>query len=117
MQASAAFNGYWYYGSWRYNPSLTLTWSKDWEEETNGLFPDRKIEVGVFVPAMQVGKTLKLNDTTTVEPWAGAALDVTFLDEVAISGCADRQQSQHRLAASSRPELRFRQQRPTRHHR
>ena len=35
---------------------------------------------------MQVGKTLKLNDTTTMEPWAGAALDVTFLDDVAISG-------------------------------
>ncbi len=89
VQASGAFNGYWYSGTWRLNPSLTLTWSKDWEEEVNGLFPDREIEVGVFVPAMQIGKTLRLSDTATVEPWAGAAIDVTFLNDVAITGLPD----------------------------
>ena len=89
VQASGALNGYWYSGTWRFNPSLTLTWSKDWEEETNGLFPDRQIEVGVFAPAVQIGKTLRLSDTATVEPWAGAAVDVTFLNNVAIAGLPD----------------------------
>ncbi len=89
IQASGAFNGYWYRGTWRLNPSLTLTWSKDWEEEKNGLFPDRQIEVGVLVPALQIGNTLRLSDTTTLEPWAGAALDVTFLNDVKITGLPD----------------------------
>jgi hypothetical protein len=89
IQASAALNGYWYRGLWRLNPSLTLTWSKDWEEEENGLFPDRVIEVGVLVPALQIGNTLRLSDTTTMEPWAGAALDVTFLNDVKITGLPD----------------------------
>lgn len=89
IQASGALNGYWYSGTWRFNPSLTLTWSKDWEEEKNGLFPDREIEVGVLVPALQIGKTLRLSDTATVEPWAGAAIDVTFLNDVAITGLPD----------------------------
>ena len=86
VQASGSLNGYWYFGTWRVNPSATVTWSTDWETENNGLFPDREIEVGVFVPALQLGKTLQLSDKTTVEPWAGAALDVTFLNDVRISG-------------------------------
>lgn len=86
MQASAAINGYWYKNNWRFNPSLTLTWSKDWETESNGLFPDRKIEIGIFVPAVQFGKTLRLSDTVTVEPWAGAALDVSFLNDTFTTG-------------------------------
>ena len=86
VQASAAINGYWYKDNWRFNPSLTLTWSKDWETETNGLFPDREIEIGILVPAVQLGKTFRLSDTTTVEPWAGAAMDVTFLNDVRVTG-------------------------------
>ena len=86
VQASGSLNGYWYFGTWRVNPSATVTWSKDWETENSGFFADREIEVGVFVPALQAGKTLRLSDKATVEPWAGAALDVTFLSDVRITG-------------------------------
>jgi hypothetical protein len=86
LQGSAAVNGYWYSGTWRFNPSLTLAMSRDWEEETNGFFPDRTITSGVLTPAVQFGNTLRLSDTLTVEPWAGAALDWTFLSEVKTDG-------------------------------
>ena len=86
IQASAAVNGYWFNGTWRFNPGLTLSWSKDWEEETNGLFPDRTIVVGVLTPSFQLGNTLRLSDTTTVEPWVGASLDWTFQSETHTSG-------------------------------
>ncbi len=86
LQGSAAVNGYWYRDTWRFNPSISLALSRDWEEETNGLFPDRTITSGVLTPAVQFGNTLRLSDTTTVEPWAGAALDWTFLSEVDTDG-------------------------------
>lgn len=86
LQASTGVTGYFYSGTWRTTPSLTLAWSKDWEEEANGFTPDRTIETGVLTPSVQFGKTLKLSDTATVEPWAGAALDWTFLADTHTSG-------------------------------
>ena len=86
LQSSAALNGYWYKGTWRFTPGLTLAWSKDWESENNGFLNDRTIETGVLTPSFQLGNTLRLSDTTTVEPWAGAALDWTFLSDVHTAG-------------------------------
>jgi hypothetical protein len=86
LQASAALSGYWYKGTWRFTPALTFAWSKDEEQETDGLFPDRTIETAVLTPSLQIGNTLRVNDKVTVEPWAGAALDFTLLSEVETAG-------------------------------
>jgi outer membrane autotransporter protein len=86
VQASAALTGYWYKDTWRFTPGLTVSWSKDWEEEDNGLLPDRTIEVGIFTPSVQFGNTITLSDKATMEPWIGAALDWTFLNDIHTSG-------------------------------
>jgi outer membrane autotransporter protein len=89
VQASAGVTGYWYKDTWRFTPGLSLSWSKDWEEEVSGfLLPDRTIEIGVLTPSLQIGNTWRLSDTTTVEPWLGAALDWTFINETDVSGGA-----------------------------
>ncbi len=86
VQASAGLTGYWYKDTWRFTPGLTLSWSKDWEEEDNNLLPDRTIETGILTPSVQFGNTVNLSNTTTMEPWIGAALDWTFLNETDVSG-------------------------------
>ena len=37
---------------------------------------------------LQIGDTLRIDDKTTVEPWAGAALDYTFLNRTDTEGFA-----------------------------
>lgn len=86
IQASAGLTGYWYKDTWRFTPGLTVSWSKDWEEENNAFVPDRTIEVGILTPSVQFGNTLTLSGNTTVEPWIGAALDWTFLNDTRTSG-------------------------------
>lgn len=39
LQSSAALTGYWYKGTWRLTPGVTLAWSKDWEEEITASSP------------------------------------------------------------------------------
>lgn len=87
IQASAGLTGYWYSGTWRFSPGVTVSWSKEWEDETSAFMrPDRIIEVAVLTPGLQIGNTMRLSDTTTVEPWLGASLDWTFLNEIHTSG-------------------------------
>lgn len=86
VQASAGLTGYWYTDTWRFTPGVTLSWSKDWENEVNGLVPDRTIAIGLLTPSVQVGNTLRLSDTLTMEPWAGAALDFTFINDTQTDG-------------------------------
>ena len=87
IQAASTLTGYWYQDTWRFSPAVTLSWSKDWEKETsNFALPDRTIEVGLLTPSLQIGNTLRLSDTTTVEPWLGAALDWTFVNRIDASG-------------------------------
>jgi hypothetical protein len=86
VQASAGLNGYWYKGTWRLTPGVTFAWSKEWEEESSGLFADRTIETGVLTPSFQVGNTLTLSDKATMEPWLGAAFDWTLINSVETSG-------------------------------
>lgn len=89
-QASAAVNGYWYSGTWRLNPALTLAWSRDAETEKHGLTADRVIETGVLTPSLQVGKTFRLSDSVTAEPWVGGYYDWTFLSDVHTSGAGTK---------------------------
>jgi hypothetical protein len=86
LQASAGVTGYWYKDTWRFTPGLNFSWSNDWEEEANAFLPDRTIEIGLLTPSLQIGNTLRLSDTLTMEPWAGAALDFTFLNDTHTDG-------------------------------
>jgi hypothetical protein len=81
LQASTGLAGYWYRGTWRFSPAVSLAWSKEWLEETAGLLNDQTVEVAILSPSLQIGNTLTLSGTTTMEPWAGVALDWTFINK------------------------------------
>ena len=86
LQASTGLNGYWYNDGWRFTPGLNTSWSKEWEKETLGTTPDETLETGLLTPGLQLGKTLKLSDRATVEPWAGAAFDWTYVNRIKFAG-------------------------------
>jgi len=86
VQATGAVNGYFYSGTWRFTPGISVSWSKEWMEENNGLVGDRVLETGLLTPSAQVGNTLALSDSATVEPWLGAAIDWNFVNSVKQSG-------------------------------
>jgi outer membrane autotransporter protein len=84
VQASAGFTGYFYSTDlWRWTPSLTAAWSGEWiDSYTDNLgnnFADQKVETAVVSLGNQLGKTFSLSNGATVEPWAGAILEYTFL--------------------------------------
>ncbi len=74
IQASSALTGYWYSGTWRYSPSLTVTWSKEWQD-ASGALNAQTIETGIISPGFQVGNSISIGGASTVEPWLGAQLD------------------------------------------
>ena len=74
IQASSALTGYWYSGTWRYSPSLTVAWSKEWQD-ANGVLNAQTIETGIISPGIQVGNSISIGGASTVEPWLGAQLD------------------------------------------
>lgn len=86
IQASAALNGYWYKDTWRFTPGVSVSWSKEWMDEKSDAAPDQDVEVALLTPSVQVGNTLRLSESTSVEPWAGAALDWTFVNEIEQTG-------------------------------
>ena len=81
IQASSALTGYWYSGTWRYSPSLTVAWSKEWQDGT-AVWTAQTIESGIVSPGLQVGNTLSLGGSTTVEPWLGAQFDWVAVNKV-----------------------------------
>jgi outer membrane autotransporter protein len=81
-QAATALTGYFYKGTWRFSPSLSLSWSKEQQTETAGFVSDETIETATVGPSLQIGNTLRLGDSATVEPWLGAAYDYTFLNRI-----------------------------------
>jgi outer membrane autotransporter protein len=85
VQASSGFTGYFYSSDlWRWTPSLTAAWSGEWiDSYTDNLgndFADQKVETAVASLGNQLGKTFSLSNGATVEPWAGAILEYTFLN-------------------------------------
>ncbi|MGH6854358.1 MAG: autotransporter outer membrane beta-barrel domain-containing protein [Aestuariivirga sp.] len=86
IQATAALNGYWYKDAWRFTPGLSVSWSKEWMDETSNAAPDQDVEAALLTPSVQIGDTLRLSETATVEPWAGTALDWTFVNRIEQSG-------------------------------
>lgn len=90
VQLSGAFTGYWYFGTTRLSPSLTLAWSKEWQDEySDGVTPAQTFETGVLSPGTVLGHTFALTGTMTIEPWAGAFFDYTFINDVDTDGPFD----------------------------
>lgn len=81
IQTSEALTGYWYSGTWRYSPSLTFAWSKEWQDASVGLNA-QTIETGTVSPGLQIGNTVAIGGATTVEPWLGAQVDWVPLNKV-----------------------------------
>jgi hypothetical protein len=81
LQASSALTGYFYSGTWRYSPSLTIAWSKEWQDAT-GFLTAQTIETGMISPGIQIGNTVALSGATTVEPWFGAQFDWVGINKV-----------------------------------
>jgi hypothetical protein len=74
VQASGGLTGYWYSGTWRYSPSLTVAWTKEWQD-ASGALNAQTIETGIISPGFQVGNSISIGGASTVEPWLGAQLD------------------------------------------
>lgn len=81
IQASSALTGYWYSGTWRYSPSLTVAWSEEWQD-ANGTSNAQTIETGIISPGFQVGNSISIGGASTVEPWLGAQLDWVGINKV-----------------------------------
>ncbi|HLA02412.1 MAG TPA: autotransporter outer membrane beta-barrel domain-containing protein [Aestuariivirga sp.] len=81
VQASSALTGYFYSGTWRYSPSITVAWSKEWQDATAALNA-QTIETGMISPGLQFGNTISLGGATTVEPWLGAQFDWVGINKV-----------------------------------
>ncbi|NJM31440.1 MAG: autotransporter outer membrane beta-barrel domain-containing protein [Rhizobiales bacterium] len=81
IQASASLTGYWYSGTLRFSPMVSIDWSKEWQEEKTGVLADQTIETAILTPGLQIGNTFALSDRSTLEPWLGAMLDWTFVNE------------------------------------
>lgn len=73
-QNSESLTGYYYSGTWRMSPSLTFAWSKEWQDATLGMNA-QTIETMVLSPGIQVGDTISIGGSSTVEPWLGTQLD------------------------------------------
>jgi hypothetical protein len=89
IQASGGLTGYWYYGQTRFSPSVTLAWSKEWQDDfvdSLGFFsPDQSTSTAVMTFGGQLGHTFSY-DGGSVEPWVGAQFDWTFVNEVSTDG-------------------------------
>jgi hypothetical protein len=81
VQASSALTGYWYSGTWRYSPSLTVAWTKEWQD-ASGALNAQTIETGIVTPGFQVGNSISIGGALTVEPWLGAQLDWVGINKV-----------------------------------
>jgi Autotransporter beta-domain len=85
-QAASALTGYFYSGTWRFSPSVGVAWSHEVQEDRTGSSPDVIFESAVLTPGFQLGNTVAVSDTVTVEPWAGAQLDWAFINTGELDG-------------------------------
>jgi hypothetical protein len=85
IQTSSALTGYWYSGTWRYSPSLTVAWTKEWQD-ASGASNAQTIETGIISPGFQVGNSISIGGASTVEPWLGAQLDWVGINKVIDDG-------------------------------
>ena len=81
IQATSALTGNFYSGTWRYSPSLTVAWSKEWQDASSG-FNAQTIATGVISPGLLIGNSISIGGASTVEPWLGAQLDWVGINKV-----------------------------------
>jgi hypothetical protein len=81
IQATSALTGNFYSGTWRTSPSLTLAWSKEWQD-ASGAFNAQTIETGIISPGLLIGNSVSIGGASTVEPWLGAQLDWVGINKV-----------------------------------
>jgi hypothetical protein len=81
IQATSALTGNFYSGTWRYSPSLTVAWSKEWQDASIGLNA-QTIETGIISPGLLIGNSISIGGASTVEPWLGAQLDWVGINKV-----------------------------------
>jgi Autotransporter beta-domain len=81
IQTSEALTGYWYSGTWRFSPSLTFAWSKEWQDASVAS-NKQTIETMILSPAVQIGNTISIGGANTVEPWLGAEVDWAIRNRV-----------------------------------
>jgi hypothetical protein len=81
IQATSALTGNFYSGTWRYSPSLTVAWSKEWQD-ASGAFNAQTIETGIISPGLLIGNSISIGGVSTVEPWLGAQLDWVGINKV-----------------------------------
>jgi outer membrane autotransporter protein len=90
VQLSGSFTGYWYSGKTRFSPSVTLSWSKEWQDKySDGLTPAQRFETGILSGGTVIGHTFALTDAASIEPWAGAFLDYNFINDTDTHGPID----------------------------
>jgi hypothetical protein len=81
IQATSALTGNFYSGTWRTSPSLTVAWSKEWQD-ASGAFNAQTIETGIISPGLLIGNSISIGGASTVEPWLGAQLDWVGINKV-----------------------------------
>ncbi len=81
IQGTSALTGNFYSGTWRYSPSLTVAWSKEWQDASVG-FNAQTIETGIISPGLVIGNSIFIGGASTVEPWLGAQLDWVGINKV-----------------------------------
>ncbi len=81
IQATSALTGNFYSGTWRTSPSLTVAWSKEWQD-ASGAFNAQTIETGIISPGLQIGNSVSIGGASTVEPWLGAQFDWVGINKV-----------------------------------
>jgi outer membrane autotransporter protein len=73
--------GYWYSGTWRFSPSVTFAWSKEWQDASISS-NKQTIETMILSPALQIGNSISIGGANTVEPWLGAEVDWAIKNRV-----------------------------------
>lgn len=90
LQASGGLTGYWYFGQTRVSPSVTIAWSKEWQDDFTdsggGFNPDQTFETIVLTSGNVAGRTFAFDNGMSIEPFAGAFIDWTVLNKIKTDG-------------------------------
>jgi Autotransporter beta-domain len=90
VQVSAGLTDTFYFGQTRLSPSVTFAWANEFQHhfvDSGGFFnPAQTIESGVLTFGNILGHTFSLAGGQAIEPWFGANLDWTLINQIDVSG-------------------------------
>jgi hypothetical protein len=90
VQLSTGLTKYWYFGQTRVTPSVTVSWSKEFQESfvdsIAALNPEQTFESAIATFGNVIGHTYALANGQTVEPWIGGNLDWTIYSQIDTDG-------------------------------